>query len=80
MGHLQEEIVENHNKPQLTVAGLWLELHPRSSRIQSRRVHAMAQADCCQPLTAETQIHSQASPCGICDEQNGTGTGSAMLW
>jgi len=39
----------------------------------------MAQADCCQPLTAETQIHSQASPCGICDEQNGTGTGSAML-
>ena len=49
MGRLQEEMVENHNKPQLTVAELWLELHPRSSRIQSRRVHAMAQADSCWP-------------------------------
>jgi len=29
MDHLQEESVENHNIAQLTVAGLWLELHPR---------------------------------------------------
>jgi hypothetical protein len=79
LGHLQEEIVENHNKPQLIVAGLWLECHPRSSRIQSRRVHAMAQADRCWPLTAETQVQSQASPCGICGEQSGTGTSFAFL-
>ena len=75
MGHLQEEIVENHNKLQLTVAGMWLKLHSRSSRIQSRRVHAMAQADSCWPLTAETQVQSQARTYGICGEQSGTGTG-----
>ena len=79
MGRLQEEIVENHNKPRLTVAGLWLELHPRSSGIKSRRVHAMAQADTCWPLNAETQVQSQASPSGICGEQSGTGTGFAFL-
>ena len=79
MDHLQE-IVENHNIAQLTVAGLWLELHPRSSRIQSRRVQAMAQADSCWPLSAETQVQSQASPCGICGEQSGIGPGFGFFW
>ena len=79
MGHLQEEIVENHNIAQLTVAGLWLQLHPRSSRIQSRRVYAMAEAESCWPLPAETQVQSQPSPCGICGEQSSTGTGFGFL-
>ena len=36
---------------------------------------AMAQAVSRRPLTAETRIRSQASPCGICGAQSGTATG-----
>ena len=35
----------------------------------------MAQAVSRRPLTAETRIRSQASPCGICGAQSGTATG-----
>ena len=40
----------------------------------------MAQADSCWPLPAETQVQSQASPCGICGEQSGNETGFGFLW
>jgi hypothetical protein len=36
---------------------------------------AMAQAVSCWPLTAEARFHAWVSPCGICGEQSGTGTG-----
>jgi hypothetical protein len=78
MGQLQEEIMENHNKPQLTVAGLWLELHPRSSRIQSRRVHAMAQADSCWPLTAEARFNPR--PVHVEFVVNKVALGQALLF
>jgi len=35
--------------------------------------HAMAQVVCHMPLTVESHIQSQASPCGICCRQSGTG-------
>jgi hypothetical protein len=37
--------------------------------------HAMAQVDSCWYFTAEAQGWYYASLCGICGEQNGTGTG-----
>jgi hypothetical protein len=36
---------------------------------------AMAQAVSRRPLTADAQIQSRVSPCGICGGQSGTGTG-----
>lgn len=36
---------------------------------------AMAQVGSCQPFTAEAHVRYYASPCGICGQQNGTGTG-----
>ena len=35
----------------------------------------MAQAVSCQLLTAEAQVRYQDSPCGICGERAGPGTG-----
>jgi hypothetical protein len=35
----------------------------------------MAQAISRQPLTAEAPVRSRVSPCGICGEQSGSGTG-----
>jgi hypothetical protein len=35
----------------------------------------MAQAVSRRPLTAEVRVRSRVSPCGICGEQSGTGTG-----
>jgi hypothetical protein len=35
----------------------------------------MAQAVSRRPVTAEALVRSRVSPCGICGEQNGTGTG-----
>jgi hypothetical protein len=35
----------------------------------------MAQGVSRRPLTAEAQVRSQVSPCGICGGQSGTGTG-----
>ena len=37
-------------------------------------VRPMAPAVSCWPLTVEARVHSQASLCGICDRQSGTGT------
>jgi hypothetical protein len=34
---------------------------------------AIAQVVSCQPLTADTQVCDQVSPCGICGGQSGTG-------
>jgi hypothetical protein len=39
---------------------------------------AMAQVVSHQPVTVETWIQSQASPCRISDRQNGTGTGFTL--
>jgi hypothetical protein len=36
---------------------------------------AMDQVGRRQPFTAEAQVRYYASPCGICGQQNGTGTG-----
>jgi hypothetical protein len=36
---------------------------------------AMAQAVSRRPLTAEARVRSRVSPCGICGDQSGTGTG-----
>jgi hypothetical protein len=35
----------------------------------------MAQAVSRRPPTPEARVQSRVSPCGICDEQTGTGTG-----
>ena len=35
---------------------------------------AMAQAVSCQPLTADSRVRLQVSPCGVCDGQSVTGT------
>jgi hypothetical protein len=40
---------------------LRLKLHPRNSRMQRRRVHAMGHAVSCWPLTEEIRVPSQAS-------------------
>jgi hypothetical protein len=40
-----------------------------------RRGHANAETVSRRPLTAESLVRSQVSPCGNCDGQSGTGTG-----
>jgi hypothetical protein len=40
-----------------------------------REGRAMAQAVSHRPPTAKARVRSRVSPCGICGEQNGTGTG-----
>jgi hypothetical protein len=35
----------------------------------------MAQAVSRRPLIAEARVRSRVSPCGVCGEQSGTGTG-----
>jgi hypothetical protein len=42
--------------------------------------YAMTRAVSCSPhsRTAEAQVESQASPCGICDAQSGAGTGVSL--
>lgn len=40
---------------------------------------ALAQAVINQPVTTETQVQSQASPCVMCGGQCGTGTGFSQV-
>jgi hypothetical protein len=35
----------------------------------------MAQVVSRRPFTVEARVHARINPCGICGEQNGTGTG-----
>jgi hypothetical protein len=38
----------------------------------------MVQGATCRPFTAEARVCPRVSRCGICDDQNGTGTGFVM--
>jgi hypothetical protein len=40
----------------------------------------MAEVVSCHPVTTETLVKSQPSPCGICSGQNGTGTVSSKCF
>jgi hypothetical protein len=50
-------------------------VQPRGLNYSMRLGRAMAQAVSLRPPTAEAQVRSWVSPCGICDGQSCTGTG-----
>jgi hypothetical protein len=44
-------------------------------QVHFHKIHAMAQAVSCWPLTAESRVRAWLDTCGICGGQSGTGAG-----